>query len=125
MILKWFQCPLLLLVSHLFLRFTCAVFLFIIIIIKAVVVEIQRRRHSIEMKKVVIGMEVVRTQMKVEGTIGNGTVVKIVGKEETDGGVIMIILRGEVAWVTVLPNGKAARQMMTMQGQEEAISHGV
>jgi len=61
------------------------------------VVEIQRRRHSIEMKRVVVGMEVVGTQMKVEGTIGNGTIVKIMVKERTDGGVIMIIFRGEVA----------------------------
>lgn len=60
-------------------------------------VEIQRRRHSIEMKKVVVGMEVVGTQMKVEDTVGNGTVVKIMEKEQTDGGVIMIIFRGEVA----------------------------
>jgi len=89
------------------------------------VVEIQRRRHSIEMKKVVAGMEVVGTQTKVEDTVGNGTVVKIMVKEQTDCGVIMIILRGEVAWVTVLPNGEATEQAMTSQSQKGAISHGV
>jgi hypothetical protein len=95
------------------------------LIFKAEVVEMQRRRHSIEMKKVVVGMEVGGTQRKPEGTIGNGTTVKIMAKEETGGGVIMIILRGEVASVTVLPNGEATGQMMTLQGQEDAISHGV
>jgi len=64
---------------------------------QAEVVEIQRRGHSIEMKKVVVGMEEVGTQMKVEGTVGNGTIVKIMVKEQTDGGVITIIFRGEVA----------------------------
>lgn len=49
------------------------------------------------MKKVVVGMEAVGTQMKVVDTVGNGTVVKIMVKEQTDGGVIMIIFRGEVA----------------------------
>jgi hypothetical protein len=77
------------------------------------------------MKKWVVGMEVVGTQMKVEGTEGNGTIVKILVKEETDGGMIMITFRGKVTQVIVLANGEATEQAMTTRGQEETINHGV
>jgi hypothetical protein len=74
--------------------------------------------------KVVVGMEVVGTQMKLDNE-GNGTIVKILVKEEADGGMIMIIFRGKVVQVIVLANGEATEQAMTTHSQEETISHGV
>lgn len=95
------------------------------IILKEIIVEISRSL-GIVMKMIVIGIEVVVGRwMKVVGRIGSGIMAKMMVLEETDGRIIMMILRGEVALVTVPASGGARGQMRTTQSQEEDISHGV
>lgn len=97
----------------------------VIIILKEIIVEISRSL-GIVMKMIVIGIEVVVGRwMKVEDRIGSGKMAKMMVLEETDGRIIMMILRGEMALVTVPASGGARGQMRTTQGQEEDISHGV
>lgn len=97
----------------------------VIIILKEIIVEISRSL-GIKMKMVVIRIEVVVGRWtKVEGRIGSGIMTEMMAVEEADGGIIMMVLRGEVALVTVLAIGGARGQMRTTQGQEEDISHGV
>lgn len=97
----------------------------VIIILKEIIVEISRSL-GIKMKMVVIGIEVVVGRWtKVEGRIGSGIMAKMMVLEETDGRIIMMVLRGEVALVTVPASGGARGQMRTTQGQEEDISRGV
>jgi hypothetical protein len=95
-----------------------------IIIFKAIKVEISRSL-GIKMKMVAIRVEVVvGTQMKVND-VGSGLLMKMTVVEGTNGGMMVMILRGEVVLVTFPTSGGETGQMMTMQGQEEDISHGV
>lgn len=78
------------------------------------------------MKSVAIGVEVVvGTLIKLEDGVGNGMRMKMMIVEETNGGMMVMILRGEVVLVTVPTSGGETGQIMTMQDQEEDISHGV
>lgn len=93
------------------------------IIVKAIKMEISRSL-GIKMRAVVIRVEVVvGTQMKVEDDVGSGMIMKVMVIQGTDGGV-MVILGGE-RLVTVPAPGGETEQMVTMQGQEENVSHGV
>jgi hypothetical protein len=95
------------------------------IILKEIIVEISRSL-GIKMKMVVIGVEVgVGKQTKVEDSVGSGIMAKMMVVEETDGRIIMMILRGEVALVTVPASGGARGWMRTTQSQEEDIRRGV
>jgi hypothetical protein len=97
----------------------------VFIILKEIVVEISRSL-GIKKKMVLIGIEVVVGRWtKVEGRIGSGIMTKMMVLEETDGRIIMMVLRGEVALVTVPVSGGARGQMRTTHGQEEDISRGV
>lgn len=97
----------------------------VVIILKEIIVEISRSL-GIKMKMVIIGIRVVVGRwMKVEGRIGSGIMAKVIVLEETDGRIIMMVLRGEVAQVTVPASGGARGKMRTTQGQEEDVSHGV
>jgi hypothetical protein len=54
--------------------------------------------------------------MKVEGSKGNIIVEKMMVVEERDGRITVMILRGEMALVTVTARGGARRQMRITQG---------
>jgi hypothetical protein len=97
----------------------------VIAVLKEIIVEISRSL-GIKMKMVVIGIEVVVGRWtKVEGSIRSGIMAKMMVLEETDGKIIMMVVRGEVALVTVPARGGARGQMRTAHGQEENVSHGV